>query len=548
MNYLDRLGISQKDIIDPKRRKKLIKEIETHLMTSSFEEFCKGAWSVTDPSVLKWNWHMTIICQLLEQVSKGNIKNLLINVPPGSAKTKLVGVLWPTWDWIQRADRQFIYTTYAANLSQKAAKGHRDLVKSDWFQERWGKGTQWNIYIDSESVDRKQEFENNWMGSRFSTGVGGEVTGRRANIIIFDDLNKAQDATGKAGIVGNQIQKGVEYLAETLSTRTIQTDNPKEKTAFVGICQRLHWADVADWCTKQDNWVHLNIPLEAMEWNKTYIFRKGDQFVSCQGEEKAKEYKDWELFFEDKRTEGELMFPAFMDGEEVAQLKAKLGRVNAAAQLQQMPTPIGGTLINVEDFGYWGAEQKETILAAKGQLVISVDATFGASTGSDFTAIQVWKWVTGQQPKGITISDGYYFLEGVRKRIDFADTVKEIDQIIKKYGGLKNVLIEKKANGQAIIDQMSRTYCNNGQIRIHGVNPTASKEGRIQSISPIIQEGKCYLPQANPLTEQFLTEAGQFPRGKFDDMIDAFGQAIIFFNSNSGLKSIAKIHAINRWS
>ena len=74
--------------------------IERELCKRSFAEFAKRAWHVLEPSAeLKWGWALDAICLHLEAVTDGRINRLLMNVPPGSMKSLLTGVMWPAWEW-----------------------------------------------------------------------------------------------------------------------------------------------------------------------------------------------------------------------------------------------------------------------------------------------------------------------------------------------------------------------------------------------------------------------------------------------------------------
>ena len=68
--------------------------IERELCRRSLAEFAKRAWRVLEPAAeLKWGWALDAICLHLEAVSKGEITRLLMNVPPGSMKSLLTGVI-----------------------------------------------------------------------------------------------------------------------------------------------------------------------------------------------------------------------------------------------------------------------------------------------------------------------------------------------------------------------------------------------------------------------------------------------------------------------
>lgn len=526
--------ITEEQLSDPNFIRELEEIVAKELAERDFKEFVKQAWEHSDPSELVWNWHFGIICDLLQLVSEGKIKKLLITIPPGFAKSKLTAVLWLAWDWLQEPSRYSIYATYAANLSNKFAKQHRDLVKSDWYQARWGAGTEKNIVIDRESTQKKQEFENNHKGGRFSTGKGGEVTGRRANIILFDDLNKSQDATGRTGIVGSEIAKGVEFLAETLWTRRILTQDENKKSAIVGICQRLHHADVAQWCIDSGDFVHLNLPMEAIWDERTFIFQmKNGSYKSCQGDEEAEKLieQGGSLFWVDDREEGELLFPELVGPKEVADLKTALGPINSSAQLQQKPTPAEGALINLEWFREYSLKERgEKILDGKGQAIISVDTTSTSGGSSDWVVCQLWKAYLPPRTGGEIPQVEYYLIDQIRERTGVKGTVDAICRMHEKWKCPKKVIIEEAANGYAAIELLKDMIGIQPGMIVEGYKPKISKEGRVEHVSPIIQEGRVYLPKDGTFNLQSLKdEIIQFPYGKHDDQVDSCAQALIWY-------------------
>lgn len=545
-------SITEEQMSDPMFVSELRELMEVELCEREFKEFVKHAWSESDPSDLIWNWHIEVICDLLQLVSEGKIKRLLINIPPGLAKTRLAGVLWLAWDWIQNPTRYSIYATYAGALSNTAAAAHRNLVKSDWYQERWGKGTSHNIFIDKDNTQKKQEFENNHKGGRFSCGKSGEVTGRRGSIILFDDLNKSQDASGRAGIIGSEIRKGVDYLKGDLWTRRVLTNNPVKKTAIVGICQRLHHADVAQHCIDTGDFVHLNLPMEAIWDERCFIFQMPDgTYKSALGEDEAQPLLDagGGVWWEDTREEGKLMFPEIITKEEVEDLKNSLGPINASAQLQQKPTPVDGTSINVEWFKTYSIKDFSPVLFdGKGSCIISVDATFTTSDKADWVVCQLWRTYAPPRTGGEYPETEYYLVDSIRKRMGVRDTIESILKLNALWDGPKKVVVEEAANGYAILEVLKELSRGRAGLSVHGFKPRTSKEGRVEAISPIIQNGKVFIPEdASFDVENLYTELSHFPVGKWDDQVDALSMALLFLTQNSAERSVSRLQNLNRY-
>jgi len=114
-------------------------EVERELAARSFREFVQQAWHVLEPkTVFVPGFHIDAICEHLEAISFGRIRNLLINVPPRHMKSLLVSVFWPASEWTRWPERRFLYSSYAANISVRDSVKCRRLIESPWFQRRWG--------------------------------------------------------------------------------------------------------------------------------------------------------------------------------------------------------------------------------------------------------------------------------------------------------------------------------------------------------------------------------------------------------------------------
>jgi hypothetical protein len=121
------------------RRPGLLIEIDAERAVRSLREFVRQAWVVVEPSTpFVPGFHIDAIIEHLEAVTRGQIRNLLINVPPRHMKSLLVSVFWPAWEWIAHPERRWLYSSYAASLSIRDSVKFRRLIESPWYQSRWG--------------------------------------------------------------------------------------------------------------------------------------------------------------------------------------------------------------------------------------------------------------------------------------------------------------------------------------------------------------------------------------------------------------------------
>jgi hypothetical protein len=151
-------------------------EIDRELAGRRFGDFVRLAWSVVEPSTpFVPGWHIDAIIEHLEAVSRGNIRNLLINVPPRHMKSLLVSVFWPAWEWITSPERRWLYSSYGAQLSIRDSIKCRRLIESTWYQTRWA-----DRFALTSDQNTKGRFDNDRAGYRLSTSVGAPPLARAA--------------------------------------------------------------------------------------------------------------------------------------------------------------------------------------------------------------------------------------------------------------------------------------------------------------------------------------------------------------------------------
>ncbi len=147
---------------------------------SSMHEFMKQAWSNIEPGYdFSDNWHIGALCEHLEAVHRGEIRNLMINVPPRSGKTNICSVAFPAWCWIREPSQKFIFGSYAYSLALDASIKCRQLIKSTWYQNRWGE----KVSISADR-DTKDYYVTGAGGERIITSVDALLTGRGADIFV----------------------------------------------------------------------------------------------------------------------------------------------------------------------------------------------------------------------------------------------------------------------------------------------------------------------------------------------------------------------------
>jgi hypothetical protein len=160
----------------------------------SLSEFVRQAWHVVEPATLfKPGFHLDAICQHLAALLNGDIRRLLINLPPRHGKSRLASVLFPAWVWTSRPELRWLFASYAQSLATRDSLTTRRLIESPWYRERWG-----HVFELTSDQNLKARFENNRGGMRIATSVGGSATGEGGDLIVVDDAHKIEEAHSAA--------------------------------------------------------------------------------------------------------------------------------------------------------------------------------------------------------------------------------------------------------------------------------------------------------------------------------------------------------------
>jgi predicted phage terminase large subunit-like protein len=465
-------------------------------------EFMRVAWHQVEPtSPFVGNWHLENVCSHLEAVSRGEILNLVINIPPGTGKSLTTNVFWPAWEWIQRPHTKWIYGSFDAGLVYRDANKTIDLLRSDWFVDRWGHR------LNATGKLAVAYHSNLSGGFRFSTSPGGKGTGRHGDIFVCDDPIKPKDALGGVTLTRNALRRASDWLSGTMSTR--RADAARFRRVLV--MQRLHEEDPAGEAIASGDYVLVRLPMR---------YEKDNPCVTNWG-------------FDPRKEEGELLFPARFPESAVKDLEKSLHQ-NAAAQLQQRPTRQGGGIFKRVWWRFWHTEEGVPeycfpgdtptgrmcrVLPDCGLDIQSWDMAFKGTSESDYVAGGVWR-----------SNEDFYLLDQVCEHLDFPESIQAMRHLSAKHPTAYDKLVEDKANGPAI-EAMLR-----GELPgITLVTPMGGKEARANAGAVLIASGRVYVPHPSIAPFDvlaYLAQHERFPRGKNDDMVDQTSQALVRFRQH----------------
>jgi predicted phage terminase large subunit-like protein len=495
--------------------------IDRELCAKSFCEYVALAWKQVEPvREFLSNWHIDAICEHLEAVACGEIRRMVINVPPGTMKSLLCSVFWPTWVWTMEPESKWITASYSSIVSRRDALRARHLIETPWYQERWG--DMWEANPDDWSSIR---YSNNKAGMRLAVTVGGGVTGEHADHQLVDDPIKPLDARGIL-LDGVVLQKCREWWDETMSSRVV---DPQTSTRTI-IMQRLHDGDLSGHVLDRGDYVHVNLP---MKYEPRCVVRVKHP-CTLQEDGKGEETPPTPVGFKDARKQDDLIWPARFPAEVQLARLVEMGSRGVAAQDQQRPSMFEGGLYKTKWFKFWyrGVEPLPVRARVEGgevflcdqrrlpeefdQVISSWDMAFKNKKTSAFVSGQVWGRKEALR----------FLLDRVHGQLSFLQSLGEVRKFAEEYPEINAHLIEDAANGPAIINTLEEEIPS-----ILPIPATGSKEARAEAASPQAEAGNIYLPhpQEASWVDEFLHEITTFPGSKYKDDMDAMSQALLWF-------------------
>jgi len=510
----------------------------------SLYTFLQGGWQHIDSSPFVPGWPIEAVAEHLQAVADGEIRRLIVNIPPRCAKSSLVSVAFPAWTWAQPWKTptsgpgvQFLTASYAQQLSLRDSVKCRRLIESPWYQQRWG--SRFKLTGDQNT---KTRFDNDQNGSRLSTSVGSALTGEGGNIIIVDDPNAAQEAFSEA-----TIQSTIEWWDNALSTRL----NDPKSGAFIVIQQRLSEEDLTGHILSKDSgsWTHLCLPMRY-EWQRhshTVLGWDDPRGLDDDGNPLVEVTNDGERLavspeaqMELERREGALLWPERFGEREVDILEKQMGPWTAAGQLQQRPEPKGGGIIKRE----WWQPWEGSIYPPMDTIIACLDTAYTTKTENDPSALTVWgvftSDVTVQAAGHAGSRHGKGRVEMARQytetqprvmlmyawqgRYELHDLVSRVAETCRDYK-VDNLLIENKAAGHSVAQELRRLF-GGSRFGLTLFDPKSQdKLSRLYSVQHLFAEGLVFAPLKS-FSDMVISQVGQFPKGKLDDLVDTVSMAL----------------------
>ncbi len=452
--------------------------VKKKLAENYLKHFTRQAWHVLEPTTaFVSGWHIDVICEHLEAVSRSEITRLLINIPPRHTKSLLVSVLWPCWSWIHNPSSRWLFVSYGQDLSTRDSVKCRRLITSQWYQEMWG-----DKFAITSDQNQKTRFENNKTGYRLATSVGGMLTGEGGGFLIIDDPHNVKEA--ESDTIRESILR---WYDEVLSTRL---DDPKTGAKVI-IMQRVHERDLSGHVLqKEAGYTHLCLPAR---------YETDRRCTTVLG------------FSDPRKEEGEPLWPALYGDKELTELENSLGSYAAAGQLQQRPSPRGGGMFKIDKFELIDRFNPDQVLRS-----VRYWDKAGTQGGGAFTAGVL---IHRMRDKSYVVADVVHgqWSSGIREQ--------RIKQVAELDGSKVRIWVEQEP-GSGGKESAESTIRNLTGYTARADRVTGSKEVRAEPYAAQVEIGNVSILNRQ-WTKVFLQEHESFPVGKRKDQVDAAAGAFM---------------------
>jgi len=427
---------------------------------NDFMTYCKMVW----PEFVNGRHH-GIMAEKFNRLATGDLKRLIVNMPPRHTKSEFGSYLLPSWLMGKRPTLKIMQTTHTAELAFRFGRKTRNLMNSQDYRGIFDV----ELRADSQAAGR---WETSKGGEYFAAGVGGAVTGRGADLLIIDDPHSEQDALSPTAL---------EHAYEWYTSGPRQRLQPGGSIVII----MTRWAenDLTGKLLRQqardvlaDKWEVVEFPALMPETNKP-------------------------------------LWPEYWKKEDLLAVKGSLSVGKWEAQWQQNPTSEGAAILKRE----WWQEWKKEDLPNLDYVMQSYDTAYSKKESADYSAITTWGvfYPYDGAPANIILVDAQ------RGRWDFPDLRRKALEEY-KYWDPECVLIEAKASGMPLTQEL-----RNMGIPVQNYSPSRGndKHTRVNSIAPLLESALVWAPDTR-WAEEVIEECAAFPAGEHDDYVDTVTQAL----------------------
>jgi len=473
MTLLTRLEISQYlavvDSVPEAERNKIFALLEMDRVErcrDSYLFFVTQMW----PGFISGKHHQ-IMADAFERVAAGDLKRLIINMPPRHTKSEFASYLLPSWFLGKFPDKKIIQTAHTAELAVGFGRKVRNLVSS----EHYGKVFDTKLSSDSKAAGR---WNTHVGGDYFAIGVGGAVTGKGADLLIIDDPHSEQEAKQGNPAVFDGVYEWY-------------TSGPRQRLQPGGA-----------------------IIIVMTRWSKKDLTGQILKNSEKDG------VNDWEVIdFPAILPSGTPLWPAFWKKEELEALKAELPVAKWEAQYQQNPTSEEGAIVKRDQWRIWEKDEAPPC----DFIIQSWDTAFETNNRADYSACTTWGVFEHADSKG-NIKTNIILLDAFKRRMEFPELKKKAFEMWKEWEP-DTLIVEKRAAGAPLIYEMRKIGIPVSEYTPHKGN---DKIARVNAISDLFASGIVWCPDTR-WADEVMEEMASFPNGDHDDLVDSSSQALMQF-------------------
>jgi predicted phage terminase large subunit-like protein len=444
------------------------------LLRDDFRAFLHKVFMTLTPGQQYFHtWHVEAIARQLDRVRRGEIKRLIINMPPRSLKSIAASVAFPAYVLGLDPSRRLICVSYSGDLAKKHSNDFRAVLESPWYRSIFPT-TKIGQFKNTET-----EIELTARGFRLATSVGGTLTGRGGDIIIIDDPLKPDDALSETRRTGANL-----WFTNTLLSRL----DDKRTGAIVVVMQRVHMDDLTGFLTEQSNdWEILNLPAIAT----------CDEVIPLWGGRTH------------LRKLGEALSPEREPLYILDALKLQLGSDAFSAQYQQMPVPPGGAMVKRD----W--VQRYHALPPQSERKLWLQSWDTANKGgpeNDWSVCTTWVLASGKR---------WFLVDVWRGRVDYPTLKAKVRELATAWKA-QRVLVEDAGAGMMLAQELKGLVAGLVEVR-----PEGDKATRMAAASAKFESGQAFLPERAHWLADLEAELFAFPGSRHDDQCDSISQALL---------------------
>ena len=429
--------------------------------------------------------HLQALSDALESIERGELKRLIVLMPPRHGKSEIISLRFPCWYLAKHPEEYIVQAGYAESIALTHSRRARDIFITPEMTRLFPDIHHRPERAGQEIIIPERQAAHEWGtkqgGSYYAVGIGGGLTGRGFDIGIIDDpVKDAEEAESQT------IREKVWDWYRTVFRTRAQPD-----AALIVVMTRWHQEDLVGRLLKQ---------------------AKEDPAAD-----------QWQILHFKAMADGQALWPEMYPLSVLERIRSSIGGRVFESLYQGNPTVAEGQIIKREWWKYFREPPKFE------RTIHSWDTAFKDKSQNDYSVCTVW----GEA------GNGYYLLDVWRDKVEFPE-LKRVAVALYERDKPDLVIVEDKASGQSLIQELQR----NTRIPVLPVKVDRDKVARAYAATPLIEAGKVLLPELAPWLFDYIEELSAFPNAAHDDQVDSTTQALSFMRTEEPQESIVVYDAM----